>query len=103
MTLKRRLSASIDADLLQAAEEAVARGEASTVSAWVNDALRLKLVHDQKLAALAEYIAAFEAEHGAISAGEMRAAARGTRARAVVVRGNRLGERRAPSRRRASR
>ena len=93
MTEKQRLSASVDADLIAAAESAASRGHAKNVSAWVNDALRLKVEHDRRLAALASFIAAFEAEHGAISPDEIAAATRRARTRAVVVRG-RAGKRR---------
>ena len=87
MTGKERLSASVDADLLAVAQDAVARGHAESMSAWVNDALRLKADRDRRLAALDEFIAAFEAEHGEISEQEMADAARRARSRAVVVRG----------------
>jgi hypothetical protein len=43
--------------------------------------------HDRRLAALDEFVAAYEAEHGEISEQEMRDAARRARARAIVVRG----------------
>ena len=42
MKRKERLSASVDADLIAAAERAVADGRADNVSSWVNDALRLR-------------------------------------------------------------
>jgi hypothetical protein len=83
---KQRLSASIDASLLGAAENAVARGTAPSLSAWVSDAMRLKLEHDRRLEALAAFVAAYEAEHGELTADEMRLAARRARARAVTVR-----------------
>jgi Arc/MetJ-type ribon-helix-helix transcriptional regulator len=87
MSAKQRLSASVDVDLVEAAEAAVARGLAGSVSAWVNDALRLKLEQDRRLAALADFVTAYESEYGAITDEELRQAARRTRARAVVVRG----------------
>ena len=77
----------MDAELVAAAQEAVARGEADSVSAWVNDALRLKADHDRRLAALDEFLAAYEAEHGEITEQEMHDAARKAKAGAVVVRG----------------
>ena len=89
MTGKERLSASVDADLVAVAQAAVAQGRAESVSAWVNDALRLKADRDQRLAALDDYIASYEAEHGEISGQEMAEAARRARGRAVVVRGPR--------------
>ena len=87
MSAKERLSASVDADLVATAQEAVAQGRAESVSAWVNDALRLKVVHDRRLRALDEFVAAFEAEHGEITEAEMNEATRRARGRAVVVRG----------------
>jgi Arc/MetJ-type ribon-helix-helix transcriptional regulator len=88
MTTKRRLSASVDAELVAVAQEAVAGGYAESISAWVNDALRLKADHDRRLQALDEFLAAYEAEHGEITEDEMRDAARRARERAIVVRGN---------------
>lgn len=89
MIKKQRLSASVDAELIEAAERAVPRG--GTLSAWVNDALRLKLEHDRRLAALAAFIAAHEAEHGEITEEEMQAASRRARGRAVPARSLRRG------------
>jgi Arc/MetJ-type ribon-helix-helix transcriptional regulator len=89
MTGKERLSASVDADLVAVAQDAVTQGQAESVSAWVNDALRLKADRDRRLAALDDFVAAFEAEHGEISEEEMAEAARSARGRAVVVRGRR--------------
>lgn len=88
---KERLSASVDADLISVAQAAVVGGRAESVSAWVNDALRLKADHDHRLAALDEFLAAYEAEHGEITGQEMADAARRARSRAVVVRGARDG------------
>ncbi len=86
MKKKERLSASVDAELVAAAERAVADGRADTVSAWVNDALRLKVEHDGKLEALAAFIAAYEEQHGTIDAEEMRQASRTARTRARTTR-----------------
>ena len=94
---KRRLSASVEAELLAAAESAARRGEVANVSAWVNDAMRLKLDHDRGLAELARVIADFEADHGEITEAEMEKAARLARSRAVSVRGARAGEEREAS------
>lgn len=89
---KERLSASIDADLLTAARAAVAEGRAQSVSDWVSDALRRQAERDRRLAALRDYLSAYEREHGQITEEEMGAAARDTAARAVVVRGSGRGE-----------
>jgi|SRR5271166_5484783 len=83
---KVRLSASVDADLLAAAEAAVARGRLESVSAWVNEALRAKAEHDRRLEALGAFVATYEAQHGEISEEEMRAAARLKRAPVVARR-----------------
>jgi hypothetical protein len=83
---KQRLSASVDADLIAAAERAVADGRAENVSAWVNAALRRQTEHDERMRALAEFIAEYEAEHGVITTSEIAAAKRRVRARAVVIR-----------------
>ena len=87
MSHKQRLSASVDADLIDAAEDAVAQGRFDSVSAWVNEALRLKLAHDRRLEALAAFVGAYEAEHGEISPEEIHVAARRAHARATAVRG----------------
>ncbi|HET9081767.1 MAG TPA: hypothetical protein VFO01_14820 [Trebonia sp.] len=87
MSIKQRLSASVDAELLVAAQQAVTEGRAESISAWVNDALRLKTENDRRLQALDDFIAAYEAEHGEITADDIRGAARRARERAVIVRG----------------
>jgi len=90
MTAKARLSATVDADLIAASQAAVVAGEAESVSAWVNDALRLKLEHQRRLRGIDDFIAAYEAEHGEITDEEMDAAYRAAKARAVVVRGDEI-------------
>ncbi|MPY92237.1 MAG: hypothetical protein GEV08_03970 [Acidimicrobiia bacterium] len=87
MSLKERLSASVDADLLSAGHDAVERGRAENLSAWVNEALRLAVERDRRLEAMDRFLADYEAEHGQITEEEVRTAARRARARAVVVRG----------------
>jgi Arc/MetJ-type ribon-helix-helix transcriptional regulator len=100
MSAKQRLSASVDAELVAVAQEAVTEGQAESISAWVNDALRLKARHDRRLRALDEFLAGYEAEHGEITEEEMREAARRARGRAVVVRGKPQEPRPAAARRR---
>jgi hypothetical protein len=90
MTAKARLSATVDGDLIAASQAAVAAGEAESVSAWVNDALRLKIEHDRRLRGIDDFIAAYEAEYGEITDEEMDAAYRAARARAIVVRGGEI-------------
>lgn len=87
MQEKVRLTASVDPEHLAAAREAVAAGRADSVSAWVNEAMRRQAELESKLAAMARFIAAYEAEHGVITEEEMLEARRSRRARAIVVRG----------------
>lgn len=87
MSRKQRLSASVDADLVDAAHAAVTDGRAENLSAWVNEALRRQADHDRRMQALDEFLAAYEAEHGEITDDEVRDATRRARTRAVVVRG----------------
>jgi Arc/MetJ-type ribon-helix-helix transcriptional regulator len=86
MTQRERLSATVEAELLAAGRAAVAEGRAESVSAWVNDALRLKADHDRRLRALDDFLVSYEAEHGVITDDEIRQATRRARAGAVVVR-----------------
>jgi hypothetical protein len=83
---KGRLTVSVDADLAAAGASAVAEGRAESVSAWVNDALADKVAKDRRLAALAEAIAAYEAEHGTITADEVAAQERADRDAAAATR-----------------
>jgi hypothetical protein len=52
-------------------------------SVWVNEALHVKVEHDQRLRALDEFVA----DHGEITEPEVSDAGRRARARAVLVRG----------------
>jgi len=85
----------VDSDLIRAAEKAVKRGSATSVSAWVNDALHLKLAQERKLESLAVFVSDFEKAHSEISAKEIRLATRRARAKAVTARG--LPEAQAPT------
>lgn len=103
MKQKQRLSASVDADLIAGVEDAVARGRVVSVSAWVNDALRVKLDQDRRLEALAAFVAGYERQHGEITAGDMELAARRARDRATPVRGLGSAKTARPSRPRRAR
>ena len=70
---KERLTVTIDRDLIEVAEEAVAMGEADSVSAWVNAALSEKANKERRLRAAARAIAAYEAEFGVITGEEHEA------------------------------
>jgi len=87
MAVKRRLSASVDAEFMAAGHEAVAAGTAENLSAWVNEALRRQAEHDSRLTALGEFLAEYDAQHGQITDTEIAEATRWARERAVVVRG----------------
>lgn len=52
----------------------------------MNEALPLKVDHDRRLRALDDFLEAHEAEHGAITQGEIDQAVRRARSRATVVR-----------------
>lgn len=101
MTDKAHLTASVDRHLLELARAAVRSGRAPSLSAWVNDALRLKTERERRLDALGEFVAAAEAEGGPITGDEVAEASRRARARAVVVRGKPQST--APARRRRTR
>lgn len=87
MTGKRRLTVTVDPELVDAGNAAVAAGLAQSLSEWVNTALLARTARDRRLESLAESLAAFESEHGAITADEIAAQRRADRAAAVVVRG----------------
>lgn len=87
MSTKQRLSASVDVEVVVAAQAAVAAGRATNISTWVNEALHRQAEHDSRMQALDVFLAAYEAEHGVISEDEIREASRRTRGRAIVVRG----------------
>ncbi len=87
MSGKLRLSASVDADMMAAAETAVASGLAANVSEWVNAAMRRQAEHDQRMLAFDEFLRAYESKHGVVTEAEIHDANRRARARAIVVRG----------------
>src|SRR5437773_5178781 len=89
MRKKTRLTVSLDADVVSDVESIVARGQAGSLSAWINDAVRLRLEDERKTKALANAIAEYEAEHGEITDEELRRAVRSARARAIHVRRSR--------------
>jgi Arc/MetJ-type ribon-helix-helix transcriptional regulator len=84
---KERLTVTVDRALVRAANEAVAAGRAVSLSAWVNLALEERATKERRLQAMADAVAAYEAEFGAISREELFAQERADRRSAVVVRG----------------
>src|SRR5882672_12272460 len=86
-TRKERLTVTVDPALIQAGNDAVAEGRVESLSAWVNAALAARVATDRRLAALADAVAMYERQFGAISAKELADQARADRASALVVRG----------------
>ena len=86
-TRKERLTVTVDPDLVEAGNQAVADGRADSLSAWVNAALVDRALRDRRLQSLSEAIGAYELEHGEITTEEMTAQARRDRTSAEVVRG----------------
>jgi hypothetical protein len=84
---KRRLTVTVDPELVEAATRAVTQGEADSLSGWVSSALSEKIRRDHKLGRLRAAIADYEAEFGEISVDEILAQQRADREDAVVVRG----------------
>lgn len=87
MTHKQRLTVTVDPELVEAGNQAVAAGLATSLSAWVNEALASRLVRDRRLQSLAAAVADFEQAHGQITADEIEIQRRVDRTAAVVVRG----------------
>jgi len=87
MTLKKaRLTVTVDAELVEAANAAVESGAAESVSAYVNDALAVQSARQRRLAALDRAIKDYEAEFGEITEEEMAEQRRKDRANAIIVR-----------------
>src|SRR5262245_46900049 len=86
-TRKERLTVTVDPALVEAGNDAVAEGRAESLSAWVNAALAARVANERRLQALAEAVAEYEREFGAISPQELAAQARADRGSAIVVRG----------------
>lgn len=84
---KSRLTVTVDEEALGAAREAVGKGQAESLSSWVNSALIEKAARERRTAALRAAIAEYEAEHGEITEEEIAAQQRADRANAIVVRG----------------
>ena len=88
-TRKERLTVTVDPDLIEAGNQAVAAGLADSLSGWVNAALVERAIRDRRLRSLSDAITTYEADHGQITADEMATQARRDREEAVVVRGSR--------------
>lgn len=64
---KERVTITVEVDLLNHAKAAVHSGVCRSVSEWIGQAMAEQLAKDDRLAALDELIAEFEAEHGPIT------------------------------------
>jgi len=84
-TQKARLTVTVDPHLVRAANEAVARGRTSSLSAWVNAALTDHVAKERRLVALDEAIAAHEARNGKITDEEVAAQWRADRRNAIKI------------------
>lgn len=84
---KQRLTVTVDPELVEAGQRAVAEGAAESVSAWVSAALEDRIQRDRRLEMLAAAVAEFEREFGEITAEEIAQQARADREGATVVRG----------------
>ena len=80
---------TVDANLVEAGNQAVAAGRAESLSGWVNLALAEWEAKERRLLAMAEAVAEYEARFGAISAEEIAAQQRADQKAAIVVRGPR--------------
>jgi hypothetical protein len=90
---------TVDPELVEAGNRAVATGGAKSLSGWVSMALADKIRRDEKLEHLRAAIADYEAEFGEITAEEIAAQRRADREDAVVVRRRRSSEVGEPRRR----
>lgn len=80
------MTVTVDRALVEAANEAVAAGRASSISTWVNAALAERAAKERHLRAMAEAIAGYEAEFGMISAAELIAQQHDDRRTSIAVR-----------------
>jgi hypothetical protein len=88
---KERLTVTVDPELVEAGNRAVATGGADSLSSWVNEALSDRTLKDRRLEALASAVSDYESEFGEITDEELALQLRLDRERAVVVRGKRSG------------
>ncbi len=90
---KRRVTVTVDPELVDAGNRAVAGGSADSFSAWVNAAMTERARRDEQLAHLQSAIDDYETEFGEITVEEMAAQRRADRTDARVVRGRHAAKR----------
>jgi hypothetical protein len=103
MSVKHRLTVTVDPELVAAGNRAVASGSAPSLSAWVSAALAEQARRDRKLEELHAAVADYEAEFGEITGEEIAAQRRKDREDAAVVRGRRSSAPRSASRTKTTR
>ena len=91
---KKRITVTIDADLLATAEAAVRAGRASSLSAWVNRALDRQAQEDKRIAGMDAAITAYERDHGKVTDEEVEDQRRAIRRDAIRIRSPRRPKRR---------
>jgi hypothetical protein len=88
MSKKGRITITLDRGLIEAANAEVAAGRADSLSAWIGRALAEQLELEIRLAAMADAVAAYEAEYGAFTPAERAERQRRDRRNAIVIRGS---------------
>ena len=83
---KERLTVTVDSELVEAANQAVAEGRVASLSGWVNLALYERATKERRLRALADAVAVYEKDFGAITEAELAAQGRSDRRSALTVR-----------------
>ena len=83
---KERLTVTVDSELVEAANQAVAEGRVASLSGWVNLALAERATKERRLRTLAEAIATYEEEFGKITPAELAAQERADRRNSVLMR-----------------
>jgi hypothetical protein len=83
---KERLTVTVDSELVEAANRAVAEKRVGSLSGWVNLALAERAAKEQRLRALAAAIKDYEDEFGEITDSELVTQQRRDRGDAKVVR-----------------
>ena len=86
MRNKERLTVTVDPELIEAANQAIAEKRVASLSGWVNLALTERAAKERRLRGLAEAIAAYEEEFGEITPAELAAQERADRRNAIAVR-----------------
>jgi hypothetical protein len=86
MRTKERLTVTVDSELIEAANQAVAGGRVASLSGWVNLALAERAAKERKLSMLAEAIASYEESFGEMTTAELVSQQRADRRNAVAVR-----------------